>query len=809
MQTVRLNPPVLRWPVEKGEPISYEVRLSQDKGFSDTGIIKAANIPWAMFNPHTKLEPGIWYWQYRKTGGNWSDLQSFAVDEGAYPMVSPSAWRFLNSIPSSRPRVLTTEDDLAVLAVNEEDDDIRAIIEEANEKLFLPIPKESEGISQRKGEDAEQDRKFRQDASRDLGTSAYNMVIPFAQAYLLTANVEYAKKGVEVALEIVGWDPGGVSGLSDFGDGRCMVAMAVAYDTFFEHLSEVQKEALKAAISARISRFYNDWVNNMEARLLSGHVWQHILHYFFQTAIVLYGEVDEARDWLSYAYELFLARAPVLGGLDGGWIEGASYFRMNMETMVDIPLYIKKFSGFDFFKAHPWYRNQVNWMIYHVPPGSAPDGFGDNTEEMASPGAKYTAFAVEIAKLLNDERAAWYAAECDRYEKIDLSKEGLLRWIRVAKTADIPMPAVPEEIDFPMGYLFQDIGLAALHTAPGSAEENLMVAMRSSPFGSYGHMLSDQNVFNILYGGKRLFYRTGYKVTMKDPHRTGWYQHTKSQNGTLVDGEGQPYSTDAFGWIARFMQGGGLAYMKGDASNAYKSSETGEDHGVTKYHRHVVLLKPDVIVVYDELESEKEVEWSWLIHSLENMSVDKENGSFSTSLDNVDGIGRLWGAKPFDVYLADTFDVPAVNWRKSLDAYGDLKTYDDRQWHFNATTREKTTQMRFLAVICITQPGMTHNWIENTMKNGFVDTQIGAWRITANMDVSMNPGLIIVNERDQVAFSSHGSPLEFEEKIYNSNHKHGSKLIFKENGEVNYSEEVDQLPYDLHNRMQYYGDKNE
>ncbi|MEZ4902107.1 MAG: hypothetical protein R2822_10295 [Spirosomataceae bacterium] len=81
-------------------------------------------------------------------------------------------------------------------------------------------------------------------------------------------------------------------------------------------------------------------------------------------------------------------------------------------------------------------------------------------------------------------------------------------------------------------------------------------------FGAYGHILSDQNTFNILVGGKRLFYRTGYKVAMDDPHRLGWSKHTKSQNGILINGEGQPYSAEAYGYFSRFLQGEELATSK-------------------------------------------------------------------------------------------------------------------------------------------------------------------------------------------------------------------------------------------------------
>ncbi|MEZ4902106.1 MAG: hypothetical protein R2822_10290 [Spirosomataceae bacterium] len=40
-----------------------------------------------------------------------------------------------------------------------------------------------------------------------------------------------------------------------------------------------------------------------------------------------------------------------------------------------------------------------------------------------------------------------------------------------------------------------------------------------------------------------------------------------------------------------------------------------------KFYRHILLLKPGIVVIYDELEADAEAEWSWLIHSLKNMTL--------------------------------------------------------------------------------------------------------------------------------------------------------------------------------------------
>lgn len=801
----RTNPPVLRWPPQKGKQVRYDVRLSREADFSaKENIIEVKNTPLAMFNPHQVLEPGTWYWQFRIAGGEWTGAMKFEVDDTAIPMESPLPDVFLQALPASHPRVLANRDDLPNLRGLTVKYDALAIIQEAENALLTRIPVENDGNPKLSSEDEEQNRKFIQDASQQLGDAVYKMAVPLSEAYLLTGKKEYAKKAIQVGLEIARWNPRGVSNISDFGDARCMLSMAVVYDTFFDNLSDGEKDSLRQAIQARAEHFYNSWVNNIEVRVLSGHVWQHILHYFFQTSIAMHGDVSEATDWLAYAYELFLARAPVLGGMDGGWMEGVSYFRMNMETMIDIPLYIKKYTGFDFFNTHPWYRNQTDWMIYHIPPGSAPDGFSDNAEEMNSPGLEYVAFARELAKLNGNARAAWYADECERYETVVLSEKSILRWIRLTKTRDLTMPQPATNPHLTMGRVFKDAGVAALHTQPDNTPENLMIAMRSSPFGSYGHMLSDQNVFNILYGGKKLFYRTGYKVTMKDPHRTGWYQHTKSQNGILVDSQGQPYSTEAFGWIARYLEGGGMAYVKGDASNAYQSEETNEDYGVTKNFRHIILLRPDIIIIYDELEANKDVTWSWLIHSLEKMTMDAGNQTFSVSLDEVQGAGRLWSSQPLSIALSDSFDVPAVNWRGSRTADGNLKSYDDDQWHLKASNTTKASELRYLSIIRVADDANDADLLSASMNDGQVEIQLGDWEIRAHLDENQPPGVFIQNKNTGTVFASHHTSIQLGNKSFTGEHTGSSKLGIMQQGEPVFLEAVDEMPYDMRSRLKFY-----
>ncbi len=798
---VQTNPPVLFWPNSKGTNVSYEIQLSQDSLFLEGDKMQTIRTNMALFNPHRELMNGTWYWHYKTEGEEFLKTNSFVVSDNAVKIVSPSPEFFLKSIPVSHPRVLVQKNEVPELRNLQNTQDAQAIILEAEECLLLPVPSEKEAGATRKMEDPSKQKKMDQDASQNLSSLVYERILALSQAYLLTGKEEFARKATELAMEVSKWDSEGVTQLSDFGDARCMLGMALVYDTFFEQLQENQKKKLLQAISKRAGNFYQSWINNIESKVLSGHVWQHILHYFFQTAVALKWEIPVADDWLKYAYELFLAREPVLGGFDGGWMEGVSYFRMNMETFVDIPLIIREFTGFDFINTNPWYNKNIEWMMFHIPPGSRADGFSDNTEEVSTPGPEYIAWADEMAKLTGNQLAAWYAKECRKYENPDLSKVAQLRWIRLTKTKNMALPEIPSKLDFPLGMVFRDVGLASFHSNPENRNQDLMVAFKSSPYGSYGHLLCDQNTFNILFGGERIFYRTGYKVTMDDPHRTEWYRTTKSQNGILINGEGQTYSSDAFGWISRFLRGEEAGYVRGDATNAWKDDETGDNNGIKKVIRHLIFLKPDIVVLYDDLEADDEKQWSWLIHSFKPLKIEPENGVFIATSGKVTGTGKIYSSGEVHWTVSDTFDVPAVNWRKSLNDRGELKSYDTPQWHLRVVSRQKNKAIRFLTILKISSLAEFAKEVEDSKcdEHGNVNVTVDDWNITASLNTVDLPELTITKINGTTALSTNGGEIILNGKKYGGKAENSSFLVEQKSGIMQVTEANDEMPQRMKN----------
>ncbi len=785
---VVFNAPVLRWPYQKGKQVTYEVALSLDKEFPGNATISEKGLKGAIFHPHQALAIGKWYWHYRVSGKEWSDLCYFTITPEALPMVTPAASVFLSKIPQQHPRILLNDPSANISGLKGEQD-AKAILAEADLALAQAIPTEADAMPAGKSDDEKQMKKIQQDAVVALGNHVNQMALVLSQAYLLTGKPVYADKAIAVGDEVAKWDAGGITSTSDFTDGISMYTMALVYDTYFDKLSDIQKTILQKAIRVRAGKFYRSWLNNIESKVLSGHVWQLLLNEFFKTALALYHHEPEAANWLSYAYDLFLNRAPVLGGLDGGWAEGASYFQMNMETLIEIPEKIKYYTGFDFIKQHPWYQKQADWMIYQFPVASSADGYGDNTEELFEPPASYAAFADVMARLTQNPKYAWYLSQLQRQETIELSKDRHLRWFRLLSARQIPLPGGADTLRFPMAQLSREVGVASLHTHPENTKQDIMLSMRSSPFGAYGHILADQNTFNILVGGKRLFYRTGYKVAMDDPHRLGWSKHTKSQNGILINGEGQPYSAEAYANFSRFLQGQELAYLKGDGAHAYQSVETREDYGVKTFNRHVVMLKPGIVVIYDELASVADARWSWLIHSLENMRLDSLHNTFTATIENARGVGKLWSSQPFQWQISNKFDVPAVIFRN----YKGMRTkrYDDNQWHLKAINTNPADQVRFLSVIQISKDGKVLPWKETKTANGATQVIVGGWIIEATLSETLAPQLNIRSVSGNTAFSAYDPGIIFHHQLYTGKSESSSKLVEMVNGKTVFKETSD------------------
>jgi hypothetical protein len=242
-------------------------------------------------------------------GFQWSPYFSFSIKEDYQKNIPPDPVLFLSKIPAGHPRLLVNNINQS-RSIDAKNEDRVSIISDADELLSLPLPDDSIDTSRFANLNENQKGRIEKDAAYQIGYQAYQRIYSFCQAYLLTGDEKYFHKAKEIGILVTGWDRNGYSGMVDFSDAKCMLGMALVFDTFYDKLSDEEKKLLLDAIQIRAKYFYQLYKNDVEVKILSGHFWQHILHFLFQTNLILFNHVDETKEWLTYYYDIFFAKHP-------------------------------------------------------------------------------------------------------------------------------------------------------------------------------------------------------------------------------------------------------------------------------------------------------------------------------------------------------------------------------------------------------------------------------------------------------------------------------------------------------------------
>lgn len=784
------NPPVFTWPMADYEypkvfPVKkvsgkterclqYDFQMGRTRNFSDKDVLTRTGLKLAFYNNHKPLKPGTWYWRYRVSGKSWSKVYEVNIPENLPKFQSPNAEEAYDMIPEKHPRIFGEAISGKVLTADQKQ--LRASYRRAanaalNKEVASykvkgdPIPATASEVERK------QIMQFRlryevEGINRDIEH--------LLNGYRLISNKEYLDKAVALADYIAAKEPAAMYAAADFTGAKSMSALSMTYDVAYAYLNEQQKKNYKHFITTVIGLIIDDAMQENVGSadgILCAHFFQHTFYNAFTSAIVMKGHDVQAEKWFGMLYDIWLSRSPGGGFLsDGVWPNGnMGYIHVNMESMVNNFILFRNLFNVNIFK-HPWYANCANALAYTMPVHSAGDGFGDGSDKVYEVNRLRAEFAYILGQELNNPFAIHYAYELSgqspaapfAFKKTDFDTYRLQhrpRKVEAVNLANIPQSAV-----------FPQTGIVVMNTDVLNASDNLFVSFRSSPFGSGSHGMAEQNSFNVSYKGKPIFYPTGYKVTTQDKHYLLAHKHSRARNTITVDGKTQAYSHSGYGWIARYLDGNDITYALGDASNAYVpfdqsalnwttvlknaqayTSENGfilddnDNPQVRKFRRHLVMLRPNIIVLYDELEAEKEVTWTFQLNGLERagMKIGDAGNSLIADTDNCDVLARIFGSSELTASLVDTSYVKPFDWlnpqrgRKAIE-------FEKNQYHGKFENVRKCKDMRFLAVIQIDESNsMSFADAKPDADNTIV---IGNYRIKAQMDTSQEARLEIENK---------------------------------------------------------------
>lgn len=795
---VRQNPPALLWPAGDDKKALYRVELSQTPGFLPEKTTVAVQ-EWAVYTPHEPLAAGRWYWRVTTEAQGRepvvSDTHEFVVPDEARPFATPTADELVRRIASTpHHRLYVTRD--AVDAFRDRgrrNPEARGLVRKARTMLDMDVvpvtptrPRDTTGMT------PFQKNSMIRFMWHKFGEVVTQPAVDLSIAYLLTGEEDFARAAVKHALHAAALPVDSDATSEDFNRSAIMYGLAVAYDTACDFMTRGERQMVLEAIRVRGERFYRHYVKDFECHSMDNHVWQHTFRNFFFSAVATLGDLPEAEKWVRYGYEVWCGRFPILGGDDGGWHDGNSYFEANLVTFVYVPFVLTRLTGVDFFDI-PWYRNLPDFLVYSFPKGSSATEFGDDYDKLKNPPAQYMGFADALARELGSPRARWYADQLIGSDPANLYKAKTFRLYRILtdKAIDSVEPQAPQRNT---SRFYPDAGFSLMHTDPADCRDDLMAAFFALPFGATGHAHAAHNGFTINYGGRPLFGGTGYYSDFNDRHTLMHYR-TRGHNTILADNLAQVIGENGYGWLARWADTEAVTYTLGDASHAYDrmrtpfwidrmrqagveySKENGfGDPGVKRFRRHFLFLKPDIIVVYDELAAREPVTWTWLLHSrngleqLSDRAVVASNHAASGRMD-------LFTDGALRTEVHDRFFAPAVNWKKRAGADGKPLVYE-KQGHAEFSTAEKTSAQRFLAVFRITPEGACAQELTRDERGRIT---VGGWTVEAQLDASKPASLTVTDgSGNEVLYNTPSSKIG------------GSTVIREKGGAVR--ELVDEIP---------------
>jgi len=645
----QVTPPAFVWrPQDRKVVGTYELQCAGDAGFTDA-LYKAKGITYNVHCPPTTFTAGKWYWRFRcvaKSGEEsaWSKTRSFTVAGSATKLPLPPRNELLARIPKSHPRLFLRPEQMADLkerAARDLRPGYDRLVRDCEKLLKNPPPTEEppkypKGM--KRGSDPWRKMWW---GNRTYTTRVLNGAATLAFTHLLDGNKAYAELARRLLMECAQWAPKGATGYR-YNDEAGMpynYYFARAYTFLHGQLSDKERETCREVMAIRGAEMYK--------HLYPRHLWRpyashsnRAWHFLGEIGIAFLDEIPEAGEWAWFAANVFANVYPAWCDEDGGWHEGMAYWSSYIGRFTWWADVMRAAMGVNAFDK-PYFSKIGYYAMYLQPPGTQGGGFGDLTARRKS-GNNIGLTAVVAAQARNPYWQ-WYV-EVQGGAGSGGGYVGFLRGSLAAVEAKPP-------VDLPSSRLFQGTGQAVLNTTLTSAEDNVEIIFKSSPFGTQSHGYESQNSFLLYAFGERLFIRTGRRDSYGSNHHKQWMWQTKSTNCITVNGKGQQgHSASAVGKITEFVTNPVFDYVVGDAAQAYKGL-------LTRFDRRILFIKPDVVVLFDSLEAPEPSTFEWLLHAPVEMAV---NGQRDVRLQNGKAACQasfLW-PKGLQLSQTDQFDTP-------------------------------------------------------------------------------------------------------------------------------------------------------
>jgi len=457
----------------------------------------------------------------------------------------------------------------------------------------------------------------------------YSMnMVDMAFAYKLTNDPKYleaAEAWLTKGLQFPYW--GRQAGVvnADLAAGHMLHSVSLVYDWCYSDLKPETRQLVEETLLARGEDMYQASLPDSEAFWKTGWLQNHMwinLSGLTAAGVVLYDKYPAiAGKWLAQArknmHESFIRL-----GDDGASHEGIGYWEYGTEWLMNYMDISRQYFGVDYYTNQwsGWFKKTANYaMRFFLPEDSITNlnnhiDFGDDDRNFNigwGPSPNFAKLAMEY----NDGYAQYYARML-RDTKANVSQ--YLYQFLLRTNLDIPEKK-PDTLA--TAQHFDDMELVSSRSSWNGNESILgfksgpymghkvLAENTTNPYVDWGaaNTHPDQNHFTWFGGGDWLMVDDGYS-----------YKYTNSHNTLLINGKGQAgedsvWLNGSTAHIAATNGGSRVSeirktdfhddydYMVGDATSAYSAAL-----GLEKFNRHLIYIKPDVLVVIDDVKLKQE-----------------------------------------------------------------------------------------------------------------------------------------------------------------------------------------------------------
>jgi len=404
-----------------------------------------------------------------------------------------------------------------------------------------------------------------------------NRIQTLSLAYVISNDIDYANKAKAYVMDLLQWN--------DWSDpyvvcaGACQEvfyfssAVTTAYDMLYDLFTPAERTQIRDVLRAKgLEPIYLGSVPNggqvaIATALASG-------------GAALLGEVPEANKYLTRATSIIQGYNDAR--MTSGENEGFGYTHFSTESLVKAIDQIERVTGLNEWSEHPFMDDFiVRWAMYSLAPGGA--GLAAFSDSLAE--NRFHNTMSYINSKLGNGYAGWYLQET----RPDATLMDRFLFLH-------PQAPVGDPNDLPTSAVLPEVGMADLRS--GWSISDTLLSMKSDNSG-YNHNHFDQNSFQIATNGTWIGRDPAYKGS------DDLYQFPiRSGHSTIrVDGQGQ--DNKGGGELTGGMLSPTYDYVKGSAAGAYI------DRKLNKFDRHIVYVKPDYFVIYDDLQADAPRQFDW------------------------------------------------------------------------------------------------------------------------------------------------------------------------------------------------------